>query len=323
MPFPSKRLVILSMTLLLSACNENTAPAPQIEGQPQATKSTPTPAVEITTTQSAPAQTAPAQTASLDDPDVVVIVNGSPVTKPMYAAFHQQWRQARQGTKGDSQQEQMAILNELVNAMLIVQDAEAQGFNQKAEVKVLLNLLRTRALAEMSIANFVQQQQISDDDLKKLYDEQYGSKQQVEFKAKHILLAAEEEAKEIIKELEGGADFAELVKAKSTGPSASQGGDLGWFDSTQMVKPFADAVIALKNGAYSPTPVKTQFGWHVILREDSRETSPPAFEEVQQTLLDGKRRELVMEYLTGLRKKADIQVRPPAQQPEKSDTAAQ
>jgi len=314
MQFPSKKLVILSMALLLAACNENTAQAPKTEAQPQAANSIPAPAAKTTTPQSSSAPTA-----NMDDPNVVVIVNGNPVTKQMYAAFHQQWRQARQGAKGDTQQEQRAILNELVNAMLIVQDAESQNFHHKAEVEVLLNLLRTRALAEMSIANFVQQQQISDDDIKKLYDEQYGSKQQVEFKAKHILLAAEEEAKEIIKELEGGADFAELAKAKSTGPSASQGGDLGWFDSSQMVKPFADAVSTMSNGAHSTAPVKTQFGWHVILREDSRESSPPNFEDVQATLLDGKRRELVMEYLTGLRKKADIKIR----QPEKTDTTAQ
>jgi len=301
------------MTLLLLACNEKTnqSSQPIKKAEPAVTSSTTT-TTEITT--------ATEQKANIDDPDVVVIVNGTPVTKNMYAAFHQQWRRARQGAKGDTPQEQMAILNELVNAMLIVQDAEAQGFNEKPEVKVLLNLLRTRALAEMSIANFVRQQPISDDDLKKLYDKRYGNMQQQEFKARHILLDSEEAANNVIKELADGADFTELAKSKSTGPSASQGGDLGWFDSTQMVKPFADAVIAMKNGEYSTTPVKTQFGWHVILREDSRKTSPPAFEDVKKTLLDEKRRELVMGHLTELRKKADIQIKTPAKKSDKTAT---
>ncbi len=317
MQFSSKKLIVLSIALLLSACNGDATQAPPSveKAQPPITSSTPA-ATETTTTIDKPK-------VSIDDPEVVVIVNGSPVTKTMYAAFHQQWRQARQGAKGDTQKEQMAILNELVNAMLIVQDAEAQGFNKKPEVEVLLNLLRTRALAEMSVANFVQQQPISDDDLKKIYDTRYGSKQQQEFKAKHILLNSEEAANDVIKELGGGADFTELAKAQSTGPSASQGGDLGWFESTQMVKPFADAVIAMKNGEHSITPVKTQFGWHVILREDSRETSPPAFDDIKKTLLDGKRRELVMGYLTDLRSKADIQIKPPTQQTEKADAAAE
>ncbi len=200
MQFSSKKLIALSITLLLSACNKeaNQPPSP-VEKMQSAVTNSATTATESTT--------ATKQKASIDDPDIVVIVNESPVTKNMYAAFHQQWRRARQGAKGDTPQEQMAILNELVNAMLIAQDAEAQGFNKKPEVALLLNLLRTRALAEMSIANFVQQQAISDDDLKKLYDKRYGNMQQQEFKAKHILLKSEEAANDVIKALADGADF--------------------------------------------------------------------------------------------------------------------
>lgn len=309
MPLLPKKLIVLSIALLLSACNEGTDSVPQLP-----TKAT----AEVTKTDTA-ATSATVQKATLDDPNVVVIINDTPVTKPMYGAFHQQWRQAKQGAKGDTQQEQMAILNELINAMLIMQDAEAQNFDKKPEVAELLNLLRMRALAEMSIAHFVQQQQISDDDLKALYDKRYGSTEQQEFKARHILLKSEEDAKAVIKELDGGTDFTELAKAKSTGPSASQGGDLGWFDSTQMVKPFSDAVMAMKSGTYSTAPVKTQFGWHVIFREDARKTQPPTLEEVRKALLNEKRRELVVAYLTKLRDKATIQVRPPAQKPDNAN----
>ncbi len=314
-----KKLIVLSMTLLLSACNEGTDSVPQLPAKA---------AAEVAKTAPAPApapKTDPATTpavtpkATLDDPNVVVIVNGVAVTKPMYGVFHQQWRKAKQGAKGDTPQEQMAILNELVNAMLIVQDAEAQNFDKKPEVVELLRLLRMRAIAEMSLAHFVQQQQISDDDLKALYDKRYGNAQQQEFKARHILLKSEEDAKAVIKELDDGRDFIELAKAKSTGPSASQGGDLGWFDATQMVKPFSDAVMAMETGTYTAAPVKTQFGWHVILREDARKTEPPSLEEVREALLNEKRRELVMTYLTGLREKATIQVRPPAQKPDNTD----
>jgi len=321
----SKKLIVLSMTLLLSACNEGSAPIPMTtaETQSEVINKESSPTTESTPTINKTTSPSTAQKASLADPNVVVIVNGTPITKPMYSAFHQQWRQARQGAKGDTPQEQMAILNELVNATLLVQDAEAKAFDQQPEVVELLNLLRTRALAEMSVANFIQQQQISTEDLKKIYDERYGGSQQQEFKARHILLNSEDEAKTVIKKLDGGADFTALAKSKSTGPSASQGGDLGWFDSTQMVKPFADAVIAMTNGTHSTTPVKTQFGWHVILREDARETPAPVFEEVQNELMDEKRRELVMSYLTELRQKADIQARPPVQQPGDSNTTTE
>ena len=98
-----------------------------------------------------------------------------------------------------------------------------------------------------------------------------------EFKARHILVETQSEANSIVAELEGGANFAELAKTKSTGPSGPNGGDLGWFSPNQMVQPFSQAVAALEDGAFSKTPVQTQFGWHVILREDSREATPPTF----------------------------------------------
>ncbi len=310
MPPLSRKSIALGIALLLSGCNEGTNSVPQV-----ATKTTTeTTKPEPVAAPAPPAAPAALPRATLDDPDVLVIVNGTPVTKSMYGAFHQQWRRARQGAKGDTPQEQMAILNELVNAILLVQEAEAQGFDKKPEVAELLNLLRMRALAEMFIASQIQQQPVSSDELQTLYDKHYGDRPHQEFKARHILLASEEEAKEVIEALDGGAEFTELAKTRSIGPSAAQGGELGWFDATQMVKPFAEAVMAMENGTHSTTPVKTQFGWHVILREDARDLSPPSLQEVQETLMNERRRELVMSYLTALREKADVQIRPPARQ---------
>ena len=84
--------------------------------------------------------------------------------------------------------------------------------------------------------------------------------------------------------MKGGADFEELAKTHSTGPSGPSGGDLGWFSPDQMVKPFSDAVVELENGAFSTAPVQTNFGWHVILREDSRANEPPTLESVRDTI---------------------------------------
>ena len=295
MRLPPMLPLLLTLGLFLSACGEAPSTAKPAAGEGPEPKP------------------GPAKQASLDDPDVVVLVNGAPVTKAMYSAFYQQWLRARQrrGADSDSPQEQLAVLNELVNAMLIVQDAEAQGFDKKPEVSVMLELLRTRALAEMSMAERLQKAGLSDQDLKKLYDERYGGQTQKEFKARHILLDTEEEAKAVIAELQGGADFIGLARQRSVGPSASQGGDLGWFGPAQMVKPFADAVAALDNGSYSKTPVHTDFGWHVILREQSRETPPPSFNDVRRELLEEKRRELFSEYIGDLRDKADIQIKTP------------
>ncbi len=105
-----------------------------------------------------------------------------------------------------------------------------------------------------------------------------------QFKARHILVATQGEAVDLISQLDGGADFQELAKEKSTGQSGPNGGDLDWFSPDQMVAPFSAAVSTLENGTYTSAPVQTQFGWHVILREDSRETQPPTFESVRDAI---------------------------------------
>ncbi len=102
-------------------------------------------------------------------------------------------------------------------------------------------------------------------------------------------------------QLEDGADFAELAKEKSTGPSGPNGGDLGWFAPNQMVAPFSAAVMALEDGAFSKTPVQTQFGWHVILREETRKTNPPTLDSVRDTVKQVVEQEKFQKYLEELR----------------------
>ena len=129
--------------------------------------------------------------------------------------------------------------------------------------------------------------EISEEDIAAAYEERYGNvEDEQEFNASHILVEQEEEAIELIKMLEGGADFAELAKEKSTGPSGPRGGELGWFGKGQMVPAFEEAVIALENGAVSE-PVQTQFGWHVVKRNDSRIKAAPELQAVREELVEG------------------------------------
>ena len=133
------------------------------------------------------------------------------------------------------------------------------------------------------------------------YQEQVALAPPLEFKASHILVETQSQAVSLISELEGGADFAELAKENSTGPSGPGGGDLGWFSANQMVAPFSQAVAALENGAFSKTPVQTQFGWHVILRVDSRESTPPTLESVRDVVKQRVEQDKLQKYLKDLR----------------------
>src|SRR5690606_13747347 len=126
---------------------------------------------------------------------------------------------------------------------------------------------------------------LSDEEMQKAYQQHLAeSPAGEEVKARHILLDSEEDAKAVIEELNKGGDFQQLARDRSTGPSAPQGGDLGWFSKDQMVEPFSDAAFQMRPGDYSKAPVKTQFGWHVILVEDRREKPAPSFEEVEAEL---------------------------------------
>ncbi|MEP1090265.1 MAG: peptidylprolyl isomerase [Rhizobiaceae bacterium] len=171
------------------------------------------------------------------------------------------------------------VLDSLIDFNTLAILAEQQGLGENAELKRRLALLRARALHNDYFLKNVQPT-VSDDMVKARYDEEMAKltpEQQV--KARHILVKTAAEAEAIIKELEGGADFAELAKQKSTGPSGPKGGDLGTFGKGQMVPAFEAAAFALEKGGFSKAPVQTQFGFHIIMVEDKIDQPLPTLEQ--------------------------------------------
>ena len=171
------------------------------------------------------------------------------------------------------------ILEQLIQQAVL---GQAMGeLDNRAEIRLenQRRELAANAKAEEIVANAV-----TDDALQAAYEEAYSDAEPTqEFNASHILVESEDKVKELIASLEGGADFAELAKEHSTGPSGPSGGELGWFGPGMMVKPFEDAVIEMSVGDISG-PVETQFGWHVVKLNESRMKGPPALEEVREDL---------------------------------------
>ena len=128
-----------------------------------------------------------------------------------------------------------------------------------------------------------------------------------EVRARHILLETSEDAVAVIGELDAGGDFVALAKERSTGPSAPQGGDLGYFSAEQMVGPFAEAAFALEPGSHSAEPVETRFGFHVIMVEDRRTKPVPSFEEMEPQIREELSGQAVQDVLLGLREGAEIE----------------
>ncbi len=205
------------------------------------------------------------------------------------------------------EQQHNMMIEELINRELLYIEAVEKGVDKMPEVQADLENQKTNVIAGAMLKKVTDSIQLSDEELKQAYDDYMKAMPTTEeYKARHILLENEANAKAVIEELNKGADFAKLAKEKSTGPSGPAGGDLGWFQPSQMVEPFSDAVMKLKNGEYSKTPVQTQFGWHVVLREDSRKLEPPSFESLKEQFRMRLMNKNVEGHIGTLREKAKI-----------------
>lgn len=236
----------------------------------------------------------------------IATINGQEISLDLFRRYFTE--RARQTNAENTPAFQNRAFNEFVNILVTAQDAQKAGLDKEKDFELASEIQRLQLLSGFAVQNAAKTLEPSDEDLQKAYDERYGKDKQVEYKARHILVKTEEEGKKIIEELKGGADFAELAKTRSLGPTGKEGGDLNWFGPGQMVQPFTDATAALKPGDYSSTPVNTQFGWHVILLEDTRETEPPKLEDVKDELTQALQRQTLANYVTGLREKADLKL---------------
>jgi peptidyl-prolyl cis-trans isomerase C len=220
---------------------------------------------------------------------------------------------ARQSLPPQAQQMPMEklypiLLDRMVDNVLVTEAGRAQHLEQDPQVQEQLkrdeDQLIERAYLQRAIDKAA-----TPDALKAKYQQWVKEKPpEEEVHAAHILVKSEDEAKSIIAQLEKGADFAALAKKYSTDPSgSSNGGDLGWFGKNDMVPEFADAAFATPKGQFTKTPVKTQFGWHVIEVLDRRTKAAPSFEEAQPQLREMIARDVIAAQLAELRKGAKIE----------------
>lgn len=173
-----------------------------------------------------------------------------------------------------------AALAALIDIKLLSLLAEKEGLGKGEEFEQRMEFLRARTLHNTYFDSKVAKA-VTDEEIKARYEKEVAAAPAVkQVSARHILVKTEEEAKAIIAELEGGKDFVELAKEKSTGPSGPKGGDLGFFGAGQMVPEFEKAAFALEKGGVTKEPVKTQFGFHIIKKEDERDAPKPKLEDV-------------------------------------------
>ena len=230
--------------------------------------------------------------------------------KDMYPQSHFEFllrERVASGQAPDSPQLRELIRDELINRELVMREARRKGMDKDPNLKASMELNAQTVLVRAYMQDYVREHPPSDDQLKKDYElikQTLGSK---EYRARHILVEREDEAKEIIGQLQKGAKFDQLAKDRSKDPGSKEnGGDLDWASPVNFAKPFSDAMVGLQKGKFTPTPVQTQFGWHVVLLEDVRDTKAPSFEEVKPNLTQRAQGLLVEKHLAELRAKAAI-----------------
>ncbi len=231
--------------------------------------------------------------------ETVMTVNGVDIDSTVLELYIESRMQRPAAQVGP--EERASMLEELQDIYLLTTQPRADELAKDSRTAAQLELQKRGILAQVVATDFIQANQATEEQILAEYAEQIEAAPSQQFKARHILVEEESNAASLITQLDEGADFQELARENSTGPSGPNGGDLGWFSPNQMVQPFSEAVAELSDGEYTKAPVQTQFGWHVILREDSRDAEPPTLESVREVIKQRIEQQELQNYLESLR----------------------
>ncbi|HEX6692281.1 MAG TPA: peptidylprolyl isomerase [Burkholderiales bacterium] len=263
------------------------------------------PALALAQADSKPAAKPAAKAAAKPAAGAIATVNGVAVPRSRLDVMVRQ-QQARGGQ--DNEQMRAVMREELINREVIAQEAQRSGLVKSAEVQAQLDIARQEVIVGAYIRDWVAKHPVTDAELQKEYERVKSQAGDKEYRARHILVESEDQAKGMIAELKKGGKFDELASKNSKdGGTAQRGGDLDWNVPGAFDKAFSDAMVKLEKGKYSEAPVRTRFGFHVIQLDDVRPVKFPALADVrprlQQQLVQARLEELVK----GLRAKAKIE----------------
>ena len=235
----------------------------------------------------------------------VATVNGKAVPKSRVDALAQQViRSGRQVTP----EMQGQLKDEVIAREIFAQEAKARQLDTTEDYKTQLDLAAQSILIRELFADFQKKSPVTDEEAKAEYDRFASANAGKEYKSRHILVEKEDQAKDIIAKLKKGAKFEDLAKKLSKDPgSGSKGGDLDWANPSNFVKEFTEALIALGKGKFTEAPVKSQFGYHIIRLDDTREAQLPKFEDVKPQIMQQLQQQKMSKFQETLRGKAKIE----------------
>jgi peptidyl-prolyl cis-trans isomerase C len=253
----------------------------------------------------APSAPAPAKSAAAAAPAApasgnVAVVNGHPIKNAELELV------IRQINQKDTPELRAALRDKLIEFEILMQEAKKRKITEREDVKFNADNAARNVVIGSLLREELEKSKLTDDQLKAEYDRQKAMSGEKEYKAHHILVDSEDQAKAIIAKLDKGEKFEDLAKGTKDAGSAANGGELDWAPAGAYVKEFSDPMIKLEKGKYTETPVKSQFGYHVIRLDDTRAMTPPPFEQVKQRIADALQQQQVKEFVESLKKKAVI-----------------
>ena len=235
----------------------------------------------------------------------VAIVNGKPVPKARVQALAAQLERSGRAVTPEMEQQ---LREEVIIREVFMQEAQNLGMDATEDFKVQMELARQGLLIRELFGEYQRKNPVTDADVKAEYDKFAATNSGKEYKARHILVDKEEQAKAILASLKKGGKFEEIAKKQSNDPgSGAKGGDLDWANPNSFVKEFSTAMTALKKGETTSAPVKSQFGYHIIRLDDVRSAELPKFEDVKPQILQQLQQNKLGEYQQSLREKAKIE----------------
>lgn len=216
---------------------------------------------------------------------------------------------AEQKAQGNTDNEDLRkqVKEELIRREVLSQEARKKGLDKKPEIMGQMELAKDAVLVRAYLQDYIKSHNVSDDQLKAEYDKIVKGLGSKEYRARHILVEKEDEAKAIIEKLKKGDKFEELAKQSKDPGSKDKGGELGWAPPANYVKPFGDALTSLQKGKYTDKPVKTDFGYHIIELEDVRDLKLPSFDESKPSLQQRLQQQMVQKHIMELREKAKVE----------------
>jgi peptidyl-prolyl cis-trans isomerase C len=232
------------------------------------------------------------------------VVNGKPISSAKVDAFVSLLK--KQGQQ-DSPELRKMVTEELVNREILLQEAEKRGVQKKADVQTELDFARQGIVIRALLQDYLAKHPVTEAEVQAEYEKFKKAQGDKEYRARHILVEKEEDAKAIVAKLKGGAKFEELAKQSKDTGSAANGGDLDWAAPSNYVKPFSEALVALKKGEMTQTPVQSQFGWHVIRLDDVRDAQFPPVDQVKPQIEERLKQQKVAQFQQDLKSKAKVQ----------------